>query len=107
MIFCRYGSSFSKASQVSGDFSRSQRAMNSNGPAVILTSVTPLSPFLHASRLCPRLHPLRDERDEVSHHLDRRAHVLPFYRLGGGLGYAPLPAPKKQGGRGGGGAPWR
>jgi hypothetical protein len=29
MIFCRYGSSASKASQVFGDFSLSQRAKNS------------------------------------------------------------------------------
>src|SRR5215204_5945654 len=40
MIFWRYGSSFSKASQVLGDFSRSQRAINLKGPAVIFTSLT-------------------------------------------------------------------
>src|SRR5215210_2665901 len=49
MIFWRYGNNLSKASQVLGDFSLSQRARNSYGPAVIFTSLKRSRSFLYGA----------------------------------------------------------
>src|SRR5215210_8894112 len=49
MFFLRYGNNLSKASQVLGDFSLSQRARNSYGPAVIFTSLKRSRSFLYGA----------------------------------------------------------